>query len=258
MSAVFRWSVWGEKDNIVRMLPVSIATFQRAFGLDARYIVCTDEPPEIRPLLDSTVELIPLSGANTPLNIQCAAPWRKWSPIPKLVPDLTEFFIDADVFLVGDPIELRDFIAGTTSHLFLVMREAPGAPHYVGRFRSRVFRAMPPVNTGLVGQRAGVDFSVELNAEFTWWLRNVAQSEQQYHDEQGAVAAVLSRWYVLGRVGLLPQHRYCIVNRRRNSHLTTLDGIAAIHTTMGHAAFDRFSSSIQQYIKNGNVIERSR
>jgi hypothetical protein len=249
MPIVFRWSVWGQKQEIVEMLPYSIGTFHRAFGTDAQYIVCTDEVSEMKSILGDYVDVIPLfEGEGNVFDVKTAATWRKWCPRPRLRPENTEVYVDADVFLVGCPVELQRFSANP-ARTYLVMQEAAGSRHWVGRFGVRIWGNIPPVNIGLVGQRAGTDITADLLTELQWWLANVPVHERQYHDDQGAVVAILAREHILGRLELLPQERYCIINHRHNSHLTSLDGVTAVHATMGHSAFRRFRAPIEAYIR---------
>jgi hypothetical protein len=207
VSFLFRWSVWGSKRHITEMLPYSVGTFHRAFGADARYVVVTDEMPELRALMEAYVELVPFGGAGgCRFGVEGAATWRKWCPRPRLAPDRTEFHVDADVFLVGNPQEILAFNANT-SRAYAVMQEAAGSPHWVGRFRSRIYGGMPPVNIGFLGQRVGTDITRDLENEFQWWLNNILEPDRQYHDDQGAVSAILDREHIFGRLELLPQSR---------------------------------------------------
>jgi hypothetical protein len=225
------------------MLPYSIGTFRRAFRDEARYVVGTDEPPEIRALLGEGIEVIAHDAFGpSPFDIDSKPTWRKWCPAPRIAPTHTEFYVDADIFLVGDPLELRTFHESGAG--LLVMQEPPGARYWIGRFGPRILQGMPPVNTGLLGQRRGMDITAELTTELQWWLAHVPKERRLFHDDQGAVTAVLARRYIIGQVDLLPQDRYRIVNDRANAHLRTLDGIAAIHATKEHTAFQRFHDEV--------------
>src|SRR5689334_9784269 len=108
---VFRWAVWGSKYSLIDTLRYSIGSFRHYFGETGLYLVCTDEPNEIAALLGHTVEIANMKTSRgrkfyeTPANSY----WRKLCPAPRLFPGVTEVFVDSDVFLVGDPYELRGF-----------------------------------------------------------------------------------------------------------------------------------------------------
>lgn len=246
MSLIFRWSVWGHKQDIIDMLRLSVGTFRRFFGSEARYVVGTDEPGEIRAVVPDSVEVLAHDAfGRSPFDIEGAATWRKWCPAPRLAVDSTEFYVDTDVFLLEDPIELRQFHAGESRCNYLVMQEA-GSRFWIGRFGPRIFPGIPPVNTGFLGQRVGTDITKDLTAELHWWLDNVPPNDRLFHDDQGAVVAILARQYLFKQVQLLPRDRYRIVNPRITAELTNLDGITAIHTTMRHGAFHRYRDDIAQ------------
>lgn len=247
---LFRWSVWGDKKQLSELLCLSVSTFRRAFGAQARYVVGTDEPSALRDMLGPEVEIIP-HGELATFGIDGTPTWRKWCPTARLSLRDTEFYVDSDVFLVGDPNEVRRFDHDPNARPFIVMREAPGSSPLVGRFATRVLPGIPPINTGFLGQRPGTDITAELSRELQWWLQNIPFERRTFHDEQGAVVAVLSQRYLLGHVELLSQERYVIVSPRSNPDLTSLDGAAAVHLTMKAFALNRFRHHITAYIAEG-------
>jgi hypothetical protein len=249
MNPVFRWTVWGNKRHLAETLPCSVGTFRRAFGDSARYVVCTDEPELTKALLPGSTEIVPIDmSAPSSFHIQSKAKWQKWSPKPRLFPGSTEFFVDSDVFLVGDPEELRRFIVNDTGAAYIVLREAHGSGHWIGQFVPRILSGIPPINIGLFGQRGRADITEELMAELVWW-QQTPRANHHCNDVQGAVTAILSRYYLIGHVTLLPQDRYRIVSPISNAHLESLRGTVAIHATHpNHPAFYRFRSAIEQYM----------
>lgn len=250
LSTLFRWSIWGNKKYLIEPLSYSVGTFRRAFGDEARYVVCTDEPGEMKARLGEAIEIVSFGRFDVgPFNVDARTTWRKWCPTPRIDPSCTEFYVDSDVFLVGDPIELRRFSSEARVPSYLAFREVPGCPHKIGRFAPRVWQGIPPINAGLLGQRRGVDITKELLAELRWWSEQVPAIERESHDEQGAVVAVLSRYHLIGDLELLPQDRYRIVSPASNPDLRTLDGIVAVHATYpGHPAFHRFRTQIEAYM----------
>jgi hypothetical protein len=251
MSIIFRWSIWGDKRPVLELLSYSINTFKHAFRNTARYVVCTDEPAALALAIDTGVDVLPYDSVPRPLfSIDSRATWKKWCPTPRLDSTSIEFYVDSDVFLVGEPVELRRFISAPSGPPYLALREAPGSPHKVGRFSSRILEGIPPINTGFLGQRAGFNITKELLDEFRWWEENIPKEQRESHDDQGAVVAILSRYYLIGLLELLPQERYMVVSPTSNRHVQQLKGVAAIHTThSNHPGFERFRRQINEYLQ---------
>jgi hypothetical protein len=216
----------------------------------ARYIVHTDEPSEIRLLLGDSIEVRGYTESGPVLFDDSAkATWKKWCPTPRLDPSCTEFYVDSDVFLVDDPSELRRFGAGDSRQSFLAFQEAPGSRHKVGLFSPRILGGIPPVNTGFLGQRPGADITRELLAEYQWWREHIPPEIRESHDDQGAVVAILARYYLIGLVELLPQDRYCIISPVSNCDKVDLENVVAVHATYSHhPAFRRFRRNIEMYM----------
>ena len=106
MKILFRWSIWGDKRKLLELLVCSVDTFRRAFGVHARYVVCTDEPAEISALMHACVEIMPYANEEVGFYVETKSMWRKWCPWPRLDRTCHEFYVDADVFIVSTPTEL--------------------------------------------------------------------------------------------------------------------------------------------------------
>ncbi len=242
---VFRWSIWGEEVILgCEVLAASLGSFRRSFGADARYVVCTDNPEAVAAWLRGAAEVVPMHG---PLHeIRAHTVWQKWAPAVRLLPDDVEIYVDIDVFVVGEPWELRDFCEGRSPCDFLAMSESLPDPALYGAFKERVPAGMPQINAGLVGQRAGADLTGDFNRELAWWREHVGFSGLGlFPDEQGAVAASLAPHHRAGRLGVLPAERYRIVSPRSNGTLRELGGTALIHATQkGHPAMAWFREAI--------------
>lgn len=243
---LFRWSIWGEKRNGLEMLRHSVGTFRACFGTSARYVVYTDEPKDVGATHCGIAEVRGYDEHPDPyFNIASKATWRKWSPGVRLTETETEVYVDSDVFVVGEPEELRRFCAGAPGDRFLAMQESQGARWCFGRLEPRVPPDAPFINAGLIGQQPRADLTEDLMNQYVWWRDNVPPDLATFHDEQGAVVAALARHLVAGLVDLLPQDRYRIVSPRSNAHLDNLEGTALIHATYpDHPAFGRFRSYI--------------
>lgn len=250
-----RWSIWGPKRHLCDLLRRSIGGFHRAFDSRAHYVVSTDEPSELATVLPQYVKLIPFDDSMpSPFNVRSCATWKKWCPRPKLTLESTELLVDADVFLVGEPDELCHFCLRETKYAVLAMQEETPLRALFGRLNPRVPANAPPINAGIVGQRAGVDLGVALLRELGWWTDNVDPTAQTHFDEQGALAAVLTPWSERDQLWLLPRDRYRIVSPRSNASLRTLGGTVAIHATQPHhPAFRRFYADIDAFSSASHV-----
>lgn len=253
---LFRWSVWDGKHDSYEMLRHSVGTFRACFGNSAQYVVYTDEPWHVAATLGYTAEVRGYDEyPNSLFDFDSKSTWRKWSPAVRVTQDETEVYVDSDVFVVGEPDELRRFCAGEPGDRFLAMQESAGARWCFGRLEPQVPADAPFINAGLIGQQPHANLTEDLMDQYKWWRANVPPELATFHDEQGAVVAALARHLTAGRVELLPQHRYRIVSPRSNSELEDLKGTALIHATHpGHPAFGRFLSHISGYSKAGLVF----
>jgi hypothetical protein len=251
---LFRWSIWGEKFDKCELLSHSVDTFRTCFGSSARYIVYTDEPGDVSAVLSEGAETYGYDEHPSSLfNFESTATWRKWCPAVRISEKETEIYVDNDVFIVGEPEEIRNFCTGIPGDRFLALQESEGARWCFGRFEGRVPAETPFINAGLIGQQPLADLTDNLIAEFNWWRANVEPEDVTFHDEQGAIVAALTPYIASGRVDLLSTERYRIVSPRSNPNLISLDGIALIHATHPeHPAFSWFREQICTYISNAD------
>ncbi len=249
---LFRWSIWGEKKQNLEMLLYSISSFRIYFGNSARYVVYTDEPSEVSNRLGCTTEVYSYNTHSSRcFDISSIATWRKWCPVVRLVPGKIEFYVDSDIFIVGQPNEILGFCAGVSGNRFMTMQESIAARWCFGRFDSRVSICSPPINAGLIGQQPQADLTFNLLNEFRWWQENITPEEATFHDEQGAVVAALFPYITEGLVDLLSTERYRIVSPRSNSDLNELSNVALIHTTYpDHPGFHKFRTLLDMHNKN--------
>jgi hypothetical protein len=250
---LIRWSIWKVTPASCEMLRYSIASFRRAFGTQAKYVVWTDAPDSLSSLIGSDAEL---RGYNSfprrHFDVVSTAPWRKWCPTPRLTPGEPELLVDSDVFLLAKPEELIEFLhpRSPSDAGYLTLQEALPERWTLGHLAPRVPADAPPVNAGLVAQRGDADLTDALLKEFHWWQMNIPAAASSLHDEQGAVVAALCA--ERHRLSLLPEAKYRIVSPRSNPHVTEPNGMALVHATYpDHPGFSTFRSAIQRYIDIG-------
>ncbi len=247
--AVFRWSLFGEKKaSLVELLRHSVGTFRQYFGGSSHYVVCTDDPAEVRRLLPDSIELIDIGRMPVAVEGNCRLQWRKWDPAVRLFPGETEVYIDCDIFIVGDAFELKSFCDDARGDGVMALAESVPSPRLFGMFKDRVPSAMPAINSGLVVQQPHANFTDSFELQRRWWLTRIEADPELArvpHYEQGAVAAALGPYFTAGKLGTLPVERYKMISPRSNPHLTNLDGVALIHTTFRtHPGFRWFHDEI--------------
>lgn len=244
---LFRWSVWGPNIQI-SMLTQSIGTFRRFFAEQARYVVFTDNRQMVLNGLKVEAEVFQFDQIKDARYMNPAATWLKWAPICRYDRTITELRIDADMFLVAEPAELRAFCSSDNhSTLFLSSMENFTALWPYGNFASHLPADFTPINAGLIGQYAGADLSPLLAAAYHWWETSVPLENVKYHDEQGAVAAILQPLIKQGKVTLLPPERYQVVCPLNVPAVDSLNGIVLLHATYpDHPAFYQFQTEISQ------------
>lgn len=221
--------------------------------MSARFVVYTDEPGAVAAALSGAAEVCGYDEHPNPrLDVDSKATWRKWCPAVRLTVSETEVYVDSDIFVVGEPAELRRFCAGGSGDRFLAMQESEGARWCFGRLEPRVPADSPFINAGLIGQQPQADLTEDLTVQYEWWRASVPPVLATFHDEQGAVVAALARYVAAGRVDLLARDRYRIVSPRSNADLEDLGDTALIHATHpGHPAYARFRTHIENFIEAG-------
>jgi hypothetical protein len=247
---LFRWALWRPSVQSVEMLSHSIGTFQYFFGSQAEYLVYCDQLGFLREHLAVPADLAEM---DTPAGefFDDRATWKKWAPRFRHDVGVTEFRVDADIFLVAEPAELREFIAGD-GHDFVVTKEEFTARWPYGYFGPGLPQGFTPINAGFVGQRAGRDLTVAVRAAYARWAdamrhTEASHTEVKYHDEQGAIAAVLQEPIERGRVLVLDPARYRVVCPLNDPPVHSLDGIVAVHATYpDHPAYQRFLPEISR------------
>jgi hypothetical protein len=242
-SVVFRWALWRPNPPALEMLSHSIGTFRHWFGAEADYVVYADDVPAVQADLRVPAEVLPMDRPGAEF-FDDRATWKKWAPAFRHDPARTELRIDSDIFLVDDPVELREFIAGD-GHDYVVTCEEFTERWPYGNFGGTLADGFTPINAGLFGQRAGADLSAAMRDAYRRWLAMLDGTEVKYHDEQGALAAILQDLITGGRARVLDPARYRVVCPLNDPPVERLDGIVGLHATYpDHPAFHRFRPEI--------------
>ncbi|GAA0410992.1 hypothetical protein Acor_14760 [Acrocarpospora corrugata] len=234
VGAIFRWALWAPNENALGMLSHSIGTFQRFFGAPSDYIVFTDDVAAMKAGLQVDAVVLDMNeGRPEYIDEQWRwNRWHKWAPRFRYDPGRTEIHVDADLFLVNTPTELLEFVNGDRHDYIVTMEDFPIKPRWVyGRFGDLLPEDFQPINTGLVGQRAGCDLTDEIRQAYTWLTEQRGAEQMDFFDEQGTLAHVLQSHFESGRAVALDPARYALVSPINDPPVVSLDGLAAIHAT---------------------------
>lgn len=248
---IFRWSIWGNHiSKNIELLRYSILTFRKHFGNDNQYVVYTDDSEYVKKYLnkDINIQQFP-TGENSLFCVTSKATWMKWCPAARLDINQTEFFIDSDVFLLRYPKEVDLFLSDSKMK-FAIMDEFFGQSWQHGAMKVKASPDTPFVNAGFFIQKAGYDISPDLMREFEWWKKNIKKDEQTHHDEQGALAVVLTEYLKNGELCILPKDKYILIGENENTEIENLGDITLLHAVYpDHPAFYKFKDYIDKVIK---------
>jgi len=243
---ICRWSVWNPSSESILLLNHSVASFQHFFGNEARYVIFTDDVPAIQKGLKISTEIYSYTSFDHPEYLEPAITWRKWAPRCRYDWDAVELRIDADMFLLLDPVEIKDFCKSGKARYLITLENFKELWPY-GNFAQLLKPDFTPINAGLVGQQVGADISDLLAEAYEWWKKNVHQEDVKYHDEQGAVSYIFQSLIKRGDVMLLPPEKYQIVCPLNKPPVSSVDGIILLHATYPeHPAFHQFLDQIIQ------------
>lgn len=247
---IFRWSMWGERlSENVELLRYSTLSFKKQFGGGHQYVVYTDNPGLVAQHVDSYVEVQEFpADSSSPFCVRSKATWLKWCPAARLDVDQDEFYVDSDVFLLKYPKELETALANPKVK-FAIMDEFLGKPFQHGAMRRKAISDTPYVNAGLFLQKAGYDITEDLTREFEWWQSNIPSNEQTHHDEQGALAIALTKYFIEGEICILPKQKYVIISESSNVGIKDLNDVTLFHATYPtHPAFYRFKGVLDDIL----------
>ena len=248
---IFRWSIWG--DHIAKnaeLLHYSVLTFKKQFGNNHQYVIYTDNTEYISRYFDKTIDIRPFpTGGNSLFCTLSKATWMKWCPSSRLDINQTEFYIDSDVFLLKYPKEIDTFLSNPKEK-FAVMDEFFGQPWQHGAMSAKAGPNTPFINAGFFVQKAGYDISSDLIKEFEWWNNNIKESEQTHHDEQGALAIALTKYFTERELCVLPKDTYMLIGENENTDLENLGNITLFHAVYpDHPAFYKFRDFLDRLVK---------
>lgn len=130
------------------------------------------------------------------------------------------------------------------------MDEFFGQSWQLGAMSKKANPDTPFVNAGFFVQKAGCDISSDLIREFEWWQSNIKKDEQTHHDEQGALAIALTKYFKNGELCILPKDKYILIGENENTDIENLDDITLLHAVYpDHPAFYKFKDYIDNIIK---------
>ena len=247
---IFRWSIWDEHlQTNIELLRYSILSFKKQFGNGHQYIIYTDDCSALEESLNTEVDMRAFpSDRHSPFRVHSKATWLKWGPSPRLDVNQVEFFVDSDVFLLKYPKEI-DALLSNQKTKFIIMDEFFGQPYQHGVMRKKATTDTPFVNAGFFVQKVGYDISSDLVKELEWWHKNTTDSEQTHHDEQGALAVALTKYFVNGELSILPKDRYMIISETSNVGIENLDTATLFHATYPtHPAFYKFKHVLDEIL----------
>jgi hypothetical protein len=247
---IFRWSIWGEHiSKNIELLRYSVLSFKKQFGNNHQYIIYTDNSQFISEQLGVIADIREFfSGKSSQFYIASKATWLKWCPSSRLDINQTELYIDSDVFLLKYPKEIDLFLSNPKMK-FAIMDEFFGQPWQHGAMRKKASLDTPFVNAGFFIQKTGYDISNDLIKEFKWWQKNVKSDEQTHHDEQGALAIALTKYFVDGELYIFPKDAYMLIGENENINVRRLDDITLFHAVYpDHPAFYKFKNFLDKVL----------
>ncbi|MBU2037086.1 hypothetical protein KJ866_02715 [Patescibacteria group bacterium] len=247
---IFRWSIWGDHiSKNIELLRYSILSFKKQFGNNHQYVVYTDNAEYIKRYLDKTVDIRQFpTGEGSLFRITSKATWLKWCPSSRMDIDQTEFFVDSDVFLLKYPKEIDLFLSNPDMK-FAIMDEFFGQSWQHGTMRKKATLDTPFVNAGFFIQKTRCDISGDLIKEFEWWQKNIKSDEQTHHDEQGALAIALTKYFISGELYILPKDTYVLIGENENTNISNLDDITLFHAVYpNHSAFYKFKNFLDNIL----------
>lgn len=247
---IFRWSIWGDHiSKNIELLRYSVLSFKKQFGNDHQCVVYTDNAEYVSGYLNETIDIRQFpTGENSLFRISSKATWLKWCPSSRLDINQTEFYADSDVFLLKYPKEIDSFLSNPNMK-FAIMDEFFGQSWQHGVMRKKATSDTPFVNAGFFVQKAGYDISDDLIKEFEWWQKNTKSDEQTHHDEQGALAIALTKYFINGELYIFPKDTYMLIGENENTNISNLDDITLFHAVYpDHPAFYKFKDSLNKII----------
>ncbi len=247
---IFRWSIWrGHISKNIELLRYSVLSFRKQFGSNHQYIIYTDNAGFVSKQLDAGVDIREFpSDENSQFCITSKATWLKWCPSSRLDVNQDEFYVDSDVFLLKYPEEI-DLILSNPKIKFAIMDEFFGQPYQHGAMHKKATLDTPFVNAGFFIQKTGHDISNDLIKEFDWWRKNIKYNEQTHHDEQGALAAALTRYFANDELFILPKKKYMLISETSNADIENLDNVTLFHATYPtHPAFYKFKYVLDEIL----------
>lgn len=226
---LLRWSVWGEwSASSTEMLADSISSFRPYFP-NANFVVSYLQTAKVNEAnkIPDYAQWHSLPG-NTGIDPSDNL-WLKWFPQDNL--DHADIFIaiDADVFCVGHPIDLIDWIQKEQAKSICCMQEANPEPWCYGHY-GPLFRELPSVNAGFVVSRSPGELSHGMMNKYDSYRKKMGSKERKWHDEQGALAEYWLEKNVANQASYLSESTNRLLCPSANSEVNSIEGLEIIHT----------------------------
>ncbi|WP_286352217.1 hypothetical protein [Geobacter sulfurreducens] len=229
------------------MLVDSIKSFRAILGSRANYVVHTDDPRHVKRYLRGIADVFAFSDYHNPSFATFTGPtWGKWCPCPRLAPGDLEVHVDADVFLLAEPVEIFTLLDSRNKMKYLVLEEFKGESWQRGCFADMIPSSVPFINAGLFAQGPNGDISESMQTQYDWWLSKRHLLKETFHDEQGALTLAIANDFETGYADVLPKDRYVIISPRSNREISSLEGLVLFHATHpDHPAYHRFKNIVR-------------
>lgn len=247
---IFRWTIWGaHKEKGTELLRYSILSFRKQFGGSHKYLVYTDTPDQLADKLGDISEILNFTKVGCAYDIDSKATWKKWCPGARIDINEIEVYVDSDVFLLKYPLEFDEFINDPRMK-FGIMDEFNGQPWQHGAMQKKADKYTLFVNAGFFVQKIGADISSDLLNEFIWWKKNIPEDKQTHHDEQGALAIALTKYFKNNELYVFPKDKYALIGPNENKNINNLENITMFHAVYpDHPAFYRFKDYLDSLLK---------
>lgn len=185
-------------NDFLWMTKLSIASFHRWFP-EARFLLMVNAQDferfkvnyyKTQPILDFEVEIVwqRCEKFRNPYHFPCgeSGVWWKWIPFRYDV-NCTEIAVDTDIICISEPISWKEWIGNDSPIMSAPERFHDISASTCGNLHKHpVLDGHKPLNCGVVGQKAGFDFS-EIFYETTKLVTYRENDNSRFIDEQGCI-----------------------------------------------------------------------
>ena len=192
-----RWSFWGKHPILIEMLNLSIKSFHRFLGEEARYIVCCDDIDFVKSKTTDVDQYIPSASGLFSVSL---SNFRKMAPQLKIT-DGHELMVDADVFCLKDPQSIREWIQDSSVACIQCRTNGDKTTCGYGEWLCQIDKSIPFCCNGFFGMKQGFDFTEQLLDN----MYKSANMKDSYWHEQASTVKCLEPYILAGKVKMLDQ-----------------------------------------------------